>query len=147
MEIETANFIGLSQAGAPVRTRGARGRPAGGGRRKPATGGRRWVEIDAGNARGWRQAGAPVMTRGSSRSPARDATRTTSIVVPTKASGRLEDQARPSGLRGPDALADCAAMPHPLLPLLYVCAPSSSPLPLLREHLSLGSWSCYTSRF
>src|SRR4028119_1338968 len=101
------------------------------------------MEIETANFIGLSQAGAPVMTRGSSRSPARDTTRTTSIVVPTKASGRLEDQARTSRSRGPDALTYCTVMPHPLLALLCVCPPSS-PFPLLEEPLSLGGWSCFT---
>src|SRR5688572_11186665 len=99
--------------------------------------------MEMANFIGLSQAGTPVMTRGSSRSPARDTARTSSIVAPTKASGRLEDQARTSRSRGPDALTDCAVMPHPLLALLCVCPPSS-PFPLLGEYLSLGGWSCYT---
>src|SRR4028118_1284355 len=92
---------------------------------------------------GLSQAGAPVMTRGSSRSPTRDTARTSSIVAPTKASGRLEDQARPSRTHSPSFLTDCVVMPHPLLSFLCVCPPSS-PFPLLGEPLSLGGWSCST---
>src|SRR5215212_2643312 len=101
--------------------------------------------MEMANFIGLSQAGAPVMTRGSSRSPARDTARTSSIVAPTKASGQLEDRTRPSRSRGPDALADCAVMTHPLLSLPCVCPPSS-PSPLFGEHLSLGGWSSYTSR-
>src|SRR4028118_2215701 len=66
--------------------------------------------MEMANFIGLSQAGAPVMTRGSSGSPARDTARTSSIVAPTKASGRLEDQARPSRSRGPDAVADSSSV-------------------------------------
>src|SRR4028118_747068 len=66
--------------------------------------------MEMANFIGLSQAGAPVMTRGSSGSPARDTARTSSIVAPTKASGRLEDQARPSRSRGPDAVADSSGV-------------------------------------
>src|SRR5919107_1415268 len=97
--------------------------------------------MEMANFIGLSQAGAPVMTRGSSRSPARDTARTSSIVAPTKASGRLEDRTRPSRSRDPDALADCAVMPRPLLSLPCVCPPSS-PSPLFGGHLSLEGWYC-----
>src|SRR4028118_1773622 len=66
--------------------------------------------MEMANFIGLSQAGAPVMTRGSSRSPARDTARTSSIVAPTKASGRLEDQARSSRSGGPDAVADSSSV-------------------------------------
>src|SRR3712207_3378019 len=69
--------------------------------------------METANFMGLSQAGAPVMTRGSSRSPTRDAANTSSIVVPTKASGRFEDQARLRRSLGRDARADLAIMAHP----------------------------------